>query len=248
MEQYITYKDKKFEIKEPTILNYANVMKLRDLLSEQELYIKIICELTELKREEVLEAPVEEIAKVGEVINNYFMAANKEIFYEIEYKGVKYNLVDIYKIPFGQFVDIDTFLAKEESYKLNNLNELASYLYLEKGKTYSEIDFRRQKEIFAELPMKYVEGAIFFLVNSGLILAPLIETYFRSKFQWTILKAILLFQVIGVGIPQYPFSVKTKFGKFLKLLTYPLWLVLIILPTLWTWTKRKIKKRKRIKD
>lgn len=245
MEQYITHKGQKFEIKEPTILNYGNVMKLRDLLSDQELYIKIICELTSLTREEVLEASADEISKVGEVINKYFSNSNKEIFYSIEYKGVKYALVDVYKISFGQFVDIDTFLQKEESYKLNNLNELASYLYLEEGKSYSDIDFRRQKEIFQELPMKYLEGAIFFLVNLGLILAPLTEIYSRSKFLWGITKLILLFQLTGDGIPPYPISVKTKFGKFLKLLTYPLWLALIILPISWIWLRKKLKRKNR---
>lgn len=245
MEQYITYKGKKFEIKEPTILNYGNVMKLRDLLDDQELYIKMICELTNLTREQVMDATPDEITKVGEIINQYFGNANKEIFYSIDYKGVKYDLVDVYKISFGQFVDIDTFLQKEESYKLNNLNELAAYLYLENGKTYSEIDFRKQKEIFQELPMKYLEGAIFFLVNLGLILAPLTEIYSRSKFLWGMTKLILLFQLTGDGIPPYPISVKTKFGKFLKLLTYPLWLALTIWPFLWTWLKKKIKRKNR---
>jgi hypothetical protein len=244
MERYITHNGKKFEIKEPTIQNYANVMKLRDLLNDQELYVKLICELTELRREEVIEASIDDINKVGEVINKFFSNSNKEIFYEIEYRGIKYNLVDVYKISFGQFVDIDTFLTKDEAYKLNNLNELASYLYLEKGKTYSEIDFRKQKEIFSELPMKYLEGAIFFLVNLGLILAPLTEIYSRSKFLWMILKLTLLFQLTGDGIPPYPISVKTKFGKFLKLLTYPLWLALIILPTSLMWLKRKIKSKR----
>jgi hypothetical protein len=245
MEQFIIYKDKKYPIKEPTILNYANVMKLRDLLSEEELYIKIICELTELSREEVLEAPAEQFKKVGEIISAYFSSANKEVFYNIKHNEKEYSLIDIYNISFGQFVDIDTFLNKEESYKLNNLNELASYLYLEKGKTYSEIDFRKSKDEFKDLPMKYLEGAIFFLANSGLILAPLMETYSRSKFQWRILKLILIFQVIGVGIPQYPISPKTGFGKFLKLLTYPLWLVSIILRTSLMWIGKKIKNKNR---
>jgi hypothetical protein len=245
MEQFIIYKDKKYPIKEPTILNYANVMKLRDLLSEEELYIRVICELTELSREQILEAPADQFKIVGETIERYFSAANKEVFYNIKFKDVEYSMIDIYNISFGQFVDIDTFLNKEESYKLNNLNELASYLYLEKGKTYSEIDFRKQKEIFADLPMKYLEGAIFFLANSGLILAPLMETYSRNKFQWVILKTILIFQLIGVGIPRYPISPKTGFGKFLKLLTYPLWLVSITLRISLMWIGKKIKNRNR---
>ena len=244
MEQYITHNGKKYEIKEPTLQNYANVMKLRDLLSEQELYIKIISELTELTREQVIEASVDDINKVGQLIAQYFDASNREVFYKISHKDKNYSLVDLYNISFGQFVDIDTFLTKEESYKLNNLNELASYLFIEEGKTYSQIDFRKQKEDFVDLPMKYLEGAIFFLVNSGLILAPLIETYSRSKFLWWILKMILLFQLTGDGIPPYPISVKTKFGKFLKLLTYPLWLALIILPTSLIWIRRKIKNLK----
>lgn len=242
-EQFINYKGKKYEIKEPTIQNYSNVMKLKELLSEEELYIKIICELTELTREQVIDSSVEDITKVGELINQFFMSSNREVFYHIEHKGVKYSLIDLYKITFGQFVDIDTFLSKEQSYKINNLNELSSYLFLESGKNYSEIDFKKQKEIFQDLPIKYVEGAIFFLVNTGLILAPLIETYSRSRFQWMILKTILLFQLTGVGIPQYPISVKTKFGKFLKLLTYPLYLVLITSRTLWMYIKRKIKNK-----
>ena len=120
---------KKYTIEEPTIQLWSSIMKFKDILDEEELYIKMIAEVLGITREEVLKSNTTDIIKVGDFIYSFINQEGKKLFKQIEFKGTKYNIVDINNISFGQYVDIDTFLRKDEGYRVTNLNEVAAYLY-----------------------------------------------------------------------------------------------------------------------
>ena len=230
---YIEHEGKKYEVKEPTIDVWKNVMIYKDLLDEEDMYVKMIAEVTGLSMNEVKKADALEIRIAGDKLWRYLNQESKQLFKSIEHNGRKYNLVDLNKVSFGQFVDIDTFMKKDESYKVANLNELAAYLYCEDGIVYGDSDIRKRIEDFKTLPVKYIEGAIFFLLSLGKGLQELTTLYSKSPVMWWMMRTRIAWGNFGDGIKQLVSSRKTKFGKLMVLLTFPLFLVSTILLFLW---------------
>lgn len=239
---HIDYKGKKYEVKEPTIESWKNIMIFKDLLDEEEMYVKMIAEVTGLSVDEIKDTDALQIRKVGNTLWRYLNQESKELHTKIEHNGITYKLVDVNKISFGQFVDIDTFLKKEEGYKVANLNELAAYLYCEEGLTYGQSDFTKKMEAFKDLPVKYVEAPIFFLLSLHEGLLQITTLYSKSQILFWMMRLRLAFTTFMAGIQQLVSSQKTKFGRLMLLLTSPLWLALIILLTSWTLITRKRKK------
>ena len=239
---YIEHEGKKYEVKEPTIEAWKNVMIYKDILDEEEMYVKMISEVTGLSIKEVKSADALEIRIAGDKLWRYLNQESKKLFTTIEHKGITYNLVDLNKVSFGQFVDIDTFMKKDEPYKVANLNELAAYLFCEDGVEYGNSDITARIEDFKDLPVKYVEGAIFFLLNLAKGLQELTTLYSKSPLMWWMMRTKIAWASFGDGIKQLVSSQKTKFGKLIVLLTFPLWLVLIIFLSLWITISSKKKK------
>lgn len=240
MEQ-ITYQGKKYDVKEVTIEMWSRIMKFKDILSEEELYYKMISEMIGLTEDQIKEASASEILRVGEILHNILNVDSHKLHPIIEHKGKNYKLVDMTNISFGQFVDIDSFLTKDENYRIANLNELASYLYTEDGKTYGDTNFKKQTEEFKSLPIKYVEGAVFFLLNFGKALQLLSQISSQKRLLWWMMRLKITLTLIGGGIKQSISSRKTKFGKLIGLLLSPLLLVSIISRIIWTLIKKKRK-------
>ena len=230
---------KNYTIKEPTIAVWSNVMKLKDILDAEELYIKMICELIGISRDDLLKCDSVEIITIGDYIYKFINQESKKLYPEIEFEGINYSLVDVQKVSFGQYVDIDTFLRKDETYRIANLNELAAYLYVEKGIDYSTSNIKNRIEAFKNLPYKYIESSVFFLLNLAKASQELIQLYSQNRFLWWIMKQKITLVLIGDGIRQYRLSQKTKFGKLIISLTSPLLYVLIIFHTLLTKAKKK---------
>jgi hypothetical protein len=241
-ETHIEYKGKKYEVKEPTIQTWKNIMIFKDLLDEEEMYVKMIAEVTGLSIDEIKDTDALQVRNVGNTLWRYLNQESKELHTTINHKGITYQLVDVNKISFGQFVDIDTFLKKDEAYKIGNLHELAAYLYCESGTTYGQSDFTTKMEAFKELPVKYVEAPIFFLLSLQKGLQQIITLYSKSPISFWTMRLRLAFMSSMGGIQRFLFSPRTKFGKLIMLLTSPLWLVLITLLTLWTLITKKKKK------
>jgi hypothetical protein len=239
---YIEHEGKKYEIKEPTIEVWKNVMIYKDLLDEEDMYVKMISEVTGLSMKEIKNSDALEIRIAGDKLWRYLNQESKLLFRTIEHNGTKYNLVDLNKVSFGQFVDIDTFMKKDESYKIANLNELAGYLYCEDGVEYGNSDIKKRIQDFKTLPVKYIEGAIFFLLNLGKGLQELTTLYSKSPVMWWIMRVRIAWASFGDGIKRLVSSQKTKFGKLIVLLTFPLWLVSIICLFLWTLIRNKKEK------
>ena len=241
-ETYIEYDKKKYEIKELTIDKWQNIMKFKDILDGTELYIRMIAEMTGLKPEQVKDGDAQSIMVCGKMLESYIGQENKKVYGNITFEGIEYELVDFGNITFGQFVDIDTFIMKDESYKIANLNELAAYLYTEKGKKYGEADFKKNIEKFKQLPMKYIEGAVFFLWTLERGLLGLSQLYSENKWLTRVLKVIIVLRNFGDTISGFLNSRRTKFGKLTVLLVSPLFFVSIIFRTLLTYIRRRKKR------
>ena len=230
----LKYDGRKITIQEPTIKMWTEVMKFRELLDEDELNIRMLSLTTGLTVQEIKESDAMSMRIAADTVYKFLNQESKKLFNNIEHNGKKYVLVDIHKMSFGQFVDIDSFLQKDENYRVSNLNELAAYLYTEEGKKYGDNDFQKQIEEFKTLPIKYIEGAIFFLLSIGVLSQQLSVLYSKNKMLWMWMMIRVRFQSIGGGILPYLRLPKTKFGKLTMLLISPLLLVSIILHILWT--------------
>lgn len=229
---------KTYELKEPTIRTWANVMRLKDILDEEQLYINMISEICSVPKEELLKEDASKILEVGDFVYKFINQDSKQLYQEIDFNEKKYKLVDVNNISFGQYVDLDSFLRKDETYRVANLNELAAYLYCEDGVEYSKSDIKKRIEQFKDLPIKYVESSLFFLLNLGRASQELIKLYSQSKFLWWIMRTRIALVLIGDGTKQLVRSRKTKFGKLIMWFLYPLLYVLITFRTLLTKTKK----------
>ena len=211
-------------------------------MEEEQLYYKMISEMIGIPQEEMLNADATDVIKIGEKLKETLYTESKSLFPTIEFDGKKFKLVDVHSMSFGQFVDIDSFLSKEENYRIANLNELAAYLYTEEGISYGQTNFKSQIEIFKRLPIKYVEGAVFFLLNFGKALQVLSQISSSKKVLWWMMRLRITLTLIGGGIKQLIFSRKTVFGKLIGLLLSPFYLVLTIFRFTWTLIKKKVKR------
>jgi hypothetical protein len=237
--QFIEHKGKKYPIKEPTIKVWADVMKLQGILDEQEMFVKILEISTGLTQEEILSADPAEILVAGKQVSSFLNQQDKKVVKEFIHNGVEYEFLDIGDLTFGQFIDIDTFLTKDETYRAQNLNELAAYLYTEKGKKYGETKIKKRIKDFEDLPIKYLEGSVFFLLSSAKLSAEITTLYSQSRLLWTIMKLKIVFRLIGAGIQQSAHYAKIKLGTLITFLIYPFISVSIIYLTLKTLLKKK---------
>ena len=242
LEHVIEYNGKKYPVKEPTIKTWSEVMKLRDILNEGELFVKVIELVTGLSQDEIMKADAPQVKKVGEQVITLLTSSNKNVVRNFTFKGKDYQYLDINTLSFGQYIDIDTFLSKDENYRKQNLNELAAYLYIEKGTKYGEAPIQERIREFEDLPIKYLEGGVFFLLSIARASEELTRIYSKSKMLRVIMKLKIILRLTGVGIQQSAHLVKTKYGYLTMLVLYPLLSASIILPTLWI-TIRNKKKR-----
>lgn len=240
-KNYVKVDDKSYEINEPTVSTWMELMKFKDILEEHELNIKLISLLTGLNEDDIRDGEVKEINKVGSVLSQYLNQDTKQIFNEIEFDGVKYKMFDINKLTFGQFVDIDSFLRKDDSYRNKNLNELSAYLYSESGYDYGETNIQQRIETFRGLPLRYLESSLFFLLNLGRGSLELTHLYSKNKVLWMLMKLRVVSQSFGDTIKSLVSWHKRKYGRWILLLILVLCSPLIICLTLWTLIKKEKK-------
>ena len=76
---YIEHNGKQYEVKEPTIKTWKNVMIFKDLLDEEEMSVKMISEVTGLSVKEVKEADALEIRIAGDKLWRYLNQESKQL-------------------------------------------------------------------------------------------------------------------------------------------------------------------------
>ena len=147
--------------------------------------------------------------------------------------------MDITNISFGQFVDIDTFLKKDESYRIANLNELVAYMYCEEGTKYSESNFKKRIEQMLDAPSHIIESSLFFLSSLEKGLLELMELSSKSPLMFQMMRLRIVLGSFGGTIKSLVYLQKIKFGRLIMSLILVLLLPLIICLTLLTSIMRK---------
>jgi hypothetical protein len=218
----IKYGDKEVVLQEPTLSVWQDLMMYRDLEDEDDFVYTLLSLMTDIDREELRDLPYSSVQPVADKLSGYIMSMDKTFVKEFEFKGVKYQFLDLTNMTFGEFVDIDTYLSKPASTRNRELNKMMSYFYreVEEGKLSkydaSKVDARA--EVFKELPVKYFHGAMRFFFHLGNISQrnTLFYLEMAQNFPTTTgIKRRLL--VTGVGIFRLSNWLKTTLQKSLKL-------------------------------
>ena len=198
-----------YEVKEPTIHNWAVLNLLKDI-EEEDNFVKSIVSISTGIEEDLLEqANFLQVKKASDYLTHYFLELGNRFYPEFEFKGKEYKFIDINNLSFGHFIDIDTFLQKDESFKKSNMNELMGMLYMEKDEDkYSSRKATERKELFKDLPVKYLQGSLLFFLSLRKRLQE--NTPYYLKIKWKMKKVLKHLGRIGVGIQQsYIWLVKT---------------------------------------
>lgn len=208
-KNFIRYAGNDYEIKEPTIELWAKMVGLRDWNDETEFAVMLISEITGLKREEIETADWHNVLLAAQNISNHLLNESKEFHNEFIHEGIKYKFIDLPNLTFGEFIDIDTFLQKEELERRRELNFLMALLYREIGEDgkiskYDGSKIPDRAEKFKRLPVKYVNGATSFFLRLEKILQGNSDLSLWSRLKMRILTIWKLVKLIrsrnsGVG-------------------------------------------------
>lgn len=165
-----------YKLKEPTIELWNKLMALKDWTDETEFSVKLISELCELTEEEVRNKDWQEIVPLAQSLSNYILQDSKQFYKEFEFDKTTYRFIDLNKLSFGEFIDLDTFLMKPVNERIAQSSLLMSMLYREvdnKNKLvpYDSSKLEERAEKFKQLPIKYLNGAsTFFLLLEKVLL------------------------------------------------------------------------------
>lgn len=157
---------KDYEVSNPTIHRWAMLNLMKDLEQEDDFTLTLVSLSTGIDEDLLKQANFLQVKRAAEFLTQYFLEIGDRFYNEFEFKGKEYKFLDLNNMSFGQFVDIDTFLQRDESYKKSNMNELMAMLYMEKDETTYSVDkVEERKALFKDLEVKYLQGALrFFLV------------------------------------------------------------------------------------
>lgn len=203
------YKGKEYKLTEPTIEDWSKLVALQEWTDEREFCIKLLSMSTGLTEEEIENGDYTEIAKISEKISEFFLENGDKFHYEIDFNGKKYRFLDLPNLTFGEFIDIDTYLAKEPHEKKKEMPLFMAMLYRdidESGeyKPYNSKELQKKSELFKKLPVKYVRGASNFFFHLDRTLRGNFKGSFGLKLKligrmiWILAKFIPLI-LFGVG-------------------------------------------------
>jgi hypothetical protein len=172
----------------------------------------LISEITGLSKQEVEKADWVEVLNAANSISEYISNDSKTFYNEFVFDHQKYKFTDLTKLSFGEFVDIDSFLGKDEKDRKKELHVLLAMLYREVDEKGKLIDYDSDKvaeraEKFKKLPVKYVNGASTFFLRLEKILQGNFQTSSKNKLMmilkmiWTLGK-LIVFLSIGIGFIQ----------------------------------------------
>lgn len=185
----ITYNDRQIQVKEPTIDMWTRLSAWKDILEEQDFVLKLISESTGLKESEIKKADWYDIMMVGSTLTEYLVSQTDNFENEFVFNGTKYRFVDLPNLTFGEFIDIDTILSKEEHERKMNLHVLMAMLYREVGTDNKIVEYDGSKvqeraELFRKLPVKYLHGSMsFFLRLEKILQKPSLRYLVKWKIQ-----------------------------------------------------------------
>jgi len=217
----ITYEDKEYVVNEPSIQIWTKLDFYKDILDDNDFVIKIISESTGLTEDQIMQADWFDILQVASGLSELLLNINDDFHSDFEFDGVKYKFIDLPNLTFGEFIDIDSFLQKNEAERKNQLNFLMALFYREVGEDGKMVKndgelLQARAEKFKNLPVRYVHGALgFFLRLEKILQKPSLRFLVRLKWlqmkkKWNKAKTKVL-QSIGGGLAFWrPSQMKTS--------------------------------------
>lgn len=224
MDQFITYNDRKVEIKEPTLEMWIKLNRINGLEDNQEFALNLIELATGLSREEILEHSWYDIQQVSSGLVEYFTDKAEKFHDTFQYENTTYKFIDLQRMTFAEWIDIDTFLQKPYSQRKNELHFHLALLYrpvLEDGSVekYDGNKLEKRAQLFLTMPggVKYLNGALFFLTVLRQALQNNTTDYF-GRWMWikTLrlrLRTALILVNFGGGIVRFQSWLKTTLQK-----------------------------------
>jgi len=203
------YKNKQYEIEEPTVEMWSKLVLLQEWTDEREFAVKLLSFTTGLTEEEIENSDYAEVVKVSNEIS-VFLNENGDKFYnEFDFNGKRYRFLDLPNLTFGEFIDIDTYLSKEPHEKKKEMPLMMAMLYRELDennnyKPYNSKELQAKAETFKKLPVKYVRGATNFFFHLDKTLQGNFQVSFTQRLKlmgkmiWILVKFIPLIS-FGVG-------------------------------------------------
>lgn len=181
---YIVYEGKEYKIQEPTIEVWNRINILKDLTEPKEFQLYLISIATGLSIEQIKEADWQGVVDVADHLAEYFLGDESDKFYNnFEFNGKKYGFINLEKLTFGEFIDIDEYLNRPLSKRNGELNHLMALFYRElddKGQLvpYDASKLEDRALLFKFLPIKYLKGAMRFFFR----LEHILQKSTRSSF------------------------------------------------------------------
>ena len=87
--------------------------------------------LTGLSMDEIREVELSSIENASSAIYEMIMNQENKFHEFIIHNNKKYQFINLKNIKFGEYVDLDSFLARPLSYRMQNLHEFMALVYKE---------------------------------------------------------------------------------------------------------------------
>ena len=225
MRQFITYDGVDYDITEPTVALWMDLTALEDFTDNIDFAINLISMSTGLDKEEIRQLNWYDIMNVSQALSEYFLNQSQRFYDSFEFKGVKYKFIDLANLSFGEFVDIDTFLTKPAHQRKRELHYHMALLYREVGEDgkivkYDGALLQARADLFKDLPVKYVNGALNFFFHLEQVLRRHSGDYLKRlimvktiTIRMTMVNLLLNF---GIGISRLQNWLITTSQKFLR--------------------------------
>jgi hypothetical protein len=220
-KHFIEYDGKEYRVNEPTIELWTKLNTLKDLYEEKDFSIIIISLATGLSTDQLRDASWEGVYETSTYLSNYLLKDGDKFQNEFEFKGKKYRFISLENLTFGEFIDIDEFLSRDPSKKASELNLLMALLYREvdedgKLTPYDASLLRERAELFRQLPVKYLNGAMVFFCRLENILRVSTHSFLRRQMmnlKWKVIKAL---RTTGGGIHRWYTYRGITFSKYTR--------------------------------
>ena len=163
---YISIDEKDYQVNEPTIQDWAKLNLMKDIGEEKDFVLNVLSISTGVEIPLLEQANYIQVREAADYLIEYFLSLNETFYQTFDFEDVKYRFIDINNLSFGQFVDIDEFLKRDEHYKRVNMNELMAMLYqpIDQEKYDASLIPERARK-FKKLPVKYLQGSLLFFLN-----------------------------------------------------------------------------------
>jgi hypothetical protein len=203
------YKNKQYEIEEPTVEMWSKLVLLQEWTDEREFCVKLLSFTTGLTEEEIENSDYMEVVKISNEISTFLTEGGDKFYNEFSFNNKNYRFLDLPNLTFGEFIDIDTYLTKEEHEKKKEMPLLMAMLYRELDengnyKPYNSKELQLKAEEFKKLPVRYVRGSTNFFFHLGKTLSGNFQASFwvrlklMAKMIWILVKFVPLIS-FGVG-------------------------------------------------